>query len=106
MSITPGHGAIRFNDETEEFAAPTEMDVDPEREQQLKDLSKTMQRSGLQESRMAAFQFEPVSLPPSRVRLYQDSLIQYPKQLTLDRHHRHPVQGRILVTHHHGGHNH
>jgi hypothetical protein len=40
-------------------------EVTPE---QLRALSKSLQRSNLQERRMSIFAFEPFSLPPSRVR--------------------------------------
>lgn len=42
--------------------------LSPEAEQELRNLSKTLQQSRCQARRMANFAYEPVSLPPSRVR--------------------------------------
>jgi len=73
-TYNPGPGAVRFSDQNEEIAPVTQFEgegsrgnVPPEMEQQLRNLSANMQRSGLQESRINHYQFEPVSLPPSRV---------------------------------------
>lgn len=71
-----GPGAVRFSDQNEEIAPPTQYiqqdngargDVPPEMEQQLRTLSANMQKSGIQDNRMN-FHFDPVSGPPSRVR--------------------------------------
>src|SRR5271155_4214963 len=40
----------------------------PEVKEEIRSLAMTLQKSKLQESRMSNFQFEPVSLPASRVR--------------------------------------
>jgi len=73
-TYNPGPGAVRFSDRNEEIAPAPQFEgegsrgnVPPEMEQQLRNLSANMQRSGLQESRIGHYQFEPVSLPPSRV---------------------------------------
>lgn len=39
----------------------------PESQEEIRNLSKTMQKCVLQSKRMENFSFEPVSLPPSRV---------------------------------------
>jgi len=66
-----GPGAVRFSDTTEEIAAPANHQIDdvsagpyvpPEMATQLRNLSASMQSS-----RLANYNFEPVSLPPSRV---------------------------------------
>lgn len=41
--------------------------LSPEAEQELRNLSKSLQQSRCQARRMANFAYEPVSLPPSRV---------------------------------------
>jgi hypothetical protein len=43
-------------------------DLSPEAKEEIRSLAMTLQKSKLQESRMSNFQFEPVSLPASRVR--------------------------------------
>ena len=43
-------------------------DLTPEVKEEIRSLAMTSQKSKLQESRMSNFQFEPVSLPASRVR--------------------------------------
>jgi hypothetical protein len=43
-------------------------DLTPEAKEEIRSLAMTLQKSKLQESRMSNFQFEPVSLPASRVR--------------------------------------
>jgi hypothetical protein len=50
-------------------AVPLEDQMSGNEEQQLNELSKTLQGTQLQERRMSQFAFEPVSLPASRVRL-------------------------------------
>ena len=42
-------------------------DLTPEAKEEIRNLAMTLQKSRLQESRMSNFQFEPVSLPASRV---------------------------------------
>jgi hypothetical protein len=42
-------------------------DLTPEAKEEIRNLAMTLQKSKLQESRMSNFQFEPVSLPASRV---------------------------------------
>jgi hypothetical protein len=53
-------------------------DLPPEAKEEIRSLAMTSQKSKLQESRMSNFQFEPVSLPASRVRSFLDcqSLLQ------------------------------
>lgn len=79
----PGDGApsVRFSSAIEEIA-PTRSPLSPDAargsdgvqdapelsSQQLKEFSQSLQGRQLQEHRMAAFQFEAFSLPPSRVR--------------------------------------
>lgn len=43
-------------------------DLSPEAHEQIRSLAMTLQKSRIQESRMANFAYEPVSMPPSRVR--------------------------------------
>lgn len=43
-------------------------DLSPEAKEEIRSLAMTLQKSKFQESRMSNFAFEPVSLPPSRVR--------------------------------------
>jgi hypothetical protein len=43
-------------------------DLTPEAKEEIRSVAMTLQKSKLQESRMSNFQFEPVSLPASRVR--------------------------------------
>lgn len=71
FSSNAGPGAVRFSDTTEEIAAPPNYQFDgtsggpnvpPEMAAQLRNLSASMQSS-----RLANYNFEPVSLPPSRV---------------------------------------
>jgi hypothetical protein len=42
-------------------------DLSPEAHEQIRNLAMTLQKSRLQESRMANFAYEPVSMPTSRV---------------------------------------
>lgn len=42
-------------------------ELSPEAHEQIRNLAMTLQKSRLQESRMANFAYEPVSMPPSRV---------------------------------------
>ena len=50
-------------------SAPKEP-LSPQAEQELRNLSSTLQQSRIQAKRMENFSFEPVSLPPSRVSRY------------------------------------
>jgi len=74
--------SVRFSDVTQEIepaqAAETvtslsgagdtaDGPLSPEAEQELRNLSKSLQHSRCQARRMANFSYEPVSLPPSRV---------------------------------------
>ena len=43
-------------------------DLSPEAHEQIRNLAITLQKSRLQEQRMSNFAYEPVSMPPSRVR--------------------------------------
>lgn len=43
-------------------------DLSPEAHEQIRNLAMTLQKSRLQEQRMSNFAYEPVSMPPSRVR--------------------------------------
>jgi hypothetical protein len=76
-------GGVRFKAEDEEIqpvqavasiAKPdkkTSIDTEeltPEAHEQIRSLAMTLQKSRIQESRMANFAYEPVSMPPSRVR--------------------------------------
>lgn len=42
-------------------------DLSPQAKEEIRNLAMTLQKSKLQQTRMAKFQFEPVSLPASRV---------------------------------------
>jgi hypothetical protein len=42
-------------------------DLSPQAHEQIRHLAMTLQKSRLQENRMANFAYEPVSMPPSRV---------------------------------------
>jgi len=74
--------AVRFSSQNEEIE-PAEVslqpvesltgprdrqDLGPEAQEELQNLASTMQQSKLQSKRMENFAYEPVSLPPSRVR--------------------------------------
>jgi hypothetical protein len=68
---------VRFASGVEEIEPVTKTDSDrpkstedlpPEAKEEIRSLAMTLQKSKLQESRMSNFQFEPVSLPASRVR--------------------------------------
>lgn len=52
----------------EEEARPISNDLEPSAKDELRSLAVSLQKSQLQESRLRHFAFEPVSLPPSRVR--------------------------------------
>lgn len=51
-------------------------DLSPEAKEEIRNLAMTLRKSKVQESRMSNFQFEPVSLPASRV----SSLLLLPDQ--------------------------
>jgi hypothetical protein len=73
---------VRFKDEDEEIdpiqslkwvsvpehrqSVGTE-ELSPEAHEQIRNLAMTLQKSRIQENRMANFAYEPVSMPPSRV---------------------------------------
>jgi hypothetical protein len=74
--------SVRFSDVHEEIEPQAAVDhvtaltgagekreepLSPEAEQELRNLSKSLQQSRCQARRMANFAYEPVSLPPSRV---------------------------------------
>lgn len=76
-ALTPkkpeGSPTVRFASTNEEIE-PQQLDPEPEtqriskeEEQNIKELSKSLQSSALQGRRMSNFAFEPVSLPVSRV---------------------------------------
>ena len=73
---------VRFKDDDEEIdpmdSIPEKQpeDMSPEAKEQIKNLAMTLQKSRLQENRMANFAYEPVSMPPSRVRR-TSSVIRY-----------------------------
>lgn len=71
---------VRFNDDKQEIEPSTHLqptetpsgtrsrpDVPANIQQELRDLSISMQKSNVQAKRMENFQYEPMSLPPSRV---------------------------------------
>lgn len=75
-------GQVRFSSVTQEIEPSqttlspvyeTPQQLDPPKqapnEEELRSLAMSLQRSQLQESRLRNFSFEPMSLPPSRVRL-------------------------------------
>lgn len=77
-----GQPAVRFASGVEEVEAVQKVhgmtkstddgsksmeDLSPEAKEEIRNLAMTLQKSKLQESRMSNFQFEPVSLPASRV---------------------------------------
>ena len=55
-------------------------DLSPQAKEEIKSLAMTLQKSRLQESRMANFTYEPVSLPASRVCLVEAETI-IPRQI-------------------------
>jgi hypothetical protein len=76
-------GGVRFKAEDEEIqpvqavasiAKPDKKasidteELSPEAHEQIRSLAMTLQKSRIQESRLANFAYEPVSMPPSRVR--------------------------------------
>lgn len=84
MTSTPPAQSVRFSDVHEEIepsdavqdvahltasANPPNHDapLSPHAEEELRNLSSTLQKSRMQAKRMENFSFEPVSLPPSRV---------------------------------------
>ena len=73
---------MRFKDEDEEIdpiqgvksvsvpkpkQSADEEEMSPEAHEQIRNLAMTLQKSRIQESRMAGFAYEPVSMPASRV---------------------------------------
>jgi hypothetical protein len=76
-----GSQGVRFASGVEEIGPVTKTnsdkpksmeDLSPEAKEEIRSLAMTLQKSKLQESRMSNFQFEPVSLPASRVRSFLD----------------------------------
>ena len=75
-SNDPDRGNVRFAAQ-EETIEPVKDSIDaedkqadelsPEAHEQIRNLAMTLQKSRLQENRMANFAYEPVSMPPSRV---------------------------------------
>lgn len=57
----------KLDNETEELS--------PEAHEQIRSLAISLQKSRLQESRMSNFAYEPVSMPPSRVSLPNNSAV-------------------------------
>ena len=77
-----GHQGVRFASGVEEIEPVKKLhdmtkttddgsrsmeDLTPEAKEEIRNLAMTLHKSKLQESRMSNFQFEPVSLPSSRV---------------------------------------
>lgn len=75
----PGQGNVRFASEDEEIdpldetrrlseaAGARDEELSPEAHEQIRSLAMSLQKSRLQENRMANFAYETVSMPPSRV---------------------------------------
>jgi hypothetical protein len=81
MSDSDQKHAVRFNSQDDEIDPATSLqhvetltgshrpeELTEEAQEELKNLSITLQKSRLQAKRLENFSFEPVSLPPSRVR--------------------------------------
>src|ERR1700712_4579010 len=87
-------GAVRFAPEDEEIDPLDESrrrsgaggveneELSPEAHEQIRNLAMSLQKSRLQENRMANFAYETVSMPPSRVRGMLSILV-YPADRTL-----------------------
>jgi hypothetical protein len=83
MASSPPAQTVRFSDVNEEIEPeqavrdvaditgtarePEDGPLSPQAEEELRNLSTTLQKSRMQAKRMENFSFEPVSLPPSRV---------------------------------------
>lgn len=76
-------GNVRFASEEETIEPVKDLidaddkgadELSPEAHEQIRNLAITLQKSRLQESRMANFAYEPVSMPPSRVRFREETL--------------------------------
>lgn len=95
--------SVRFSDVHEEIEPQAAVDhvtaltgagekreepLSPEAEQELRNLSKSLQQSRCQARRMANFAYEPVSLPPSRVCMSVPYLVTV--WLIQKKRHRHP----------------
>lgn len=65
--IEPVEAVQHLADITESGKDPREGPLSPQAQEELRNLSTTMQKSRFQARRMEHFSFEPVSLPPSRV---------------------------------------
>jgi hypothetical protein len=89
MASTPPAQSVRFSDVNQEIEpeqavkdvaeltgsgkAPQDGPMSPQTEEELRNLSSTLQKSRFQAKRMENFSFEPVSLPPSRVSKASDN---------------------------------
>ena len=84
MTSSPQPQSVRFSDVHEEIEPeqavkdvaeltgtasmpPHDGPLSPQAEEDLRNLSSTLQKSRMQAKRMENFSYEPVSLPPSRV---------------------------------------
>lgn len=83
MTSSPQPQSVRFSDVHEEIepeqavkdvaeltgtaSVPRDGPLSPQAEEDLRNLSSTLQKSRMQAKRMENFSYEPVSLPPSRV---------------------------------------
>jgi hypothetical protein len=83
MASSPPAQTVRFSDVNQEIEPeqavrdvadltgtarePQDGPLSPQAEEELRNLSTTLQKSRMQATRMENFSFEPVSLPPSRV---------------------------------------
>lgn len=56
--------------------------LSPQAQQELRNLTSTLQQSRVQAKRMENFSFEPVSLPPSRVRILLFLIVTCSRSLT------------------------
>lgn len=67
QEIEPEGAVQAVSDLTGTAKASREEPLSPQAEEELRNLSSTLQKSRCQARRMENFSFEPVSLPPSRV---------------------------------------
>jgi|TARA_R110002003_G_scaffold96_19_gene7579 hypothetical protein len=89
MASTAPEQSVRFSDVNEEIEPERAVQIisnltstgkehrdgpmSPSAEEELRNLSSTLQKSRCQAKRMENFSFEPVSLPPSRVSRQSDT---------------------------------
>lgn len=113
MTSSPPAQSVRFSDVHQEIEpeeavrdvaeltgtakAPEDGPLSPHAEEELRNLSSTLQKSRMQAKRMENFSYEPVSLPASRVSQPLVWYIALTTKLTLQRHlppvqHREPHQ--------------